>query len=345
MNFTVCCLRTGLVIIIEFEDSVVPCRLATPILDPAMIPVLTDLSQIPNEFLGGSVAVGNFDGVHLGHASLIRQLVAQSNDLMGPALVVTFDPPPISVLRPEIPLLPPITPLQRRAELLGKLGVAAMIALPTHHGLLDLTPERFFRDVLLGQLRIRGMVEGPNFRFGKDRTGDIHLLSELCSSAHIAFQVVDSTNDANGMISSSRIRKLLAEGDVAAANAMLTKPFQISGLVSQGAGRGRRLVVPTANLTEVRSLIPAEGVYGGLVFWEDKYYRTAISIGPNPTFEDNCPKIELHLLQWQGELYGSRLGCDLLIRLRGLQKFNSEVELRNQIQTDVAKVIKCVPLT
>lgn len=309
-----------------------------------MIPVLTDLNELPTSLRGGCAAVGNFDGVHRGHARLVQTLVEMARRLGGPAVVVTFDPPPIVLLKPDVPLLPPITSLQRRAELLGQLGVQALIALPTTHKLLNLSPEQFFNDIIVGQLAARGMVEGPNFFFGKDRKGDTKLLAQLCAKREMALCIADAQSDSAGMISSSRIRTLLARGEVEAANRMLTRPFRISGMVSQGAGRGKRLLVPTANLVNIPSLVPEHGVYGGLVEVDSHFYRAAVNIGPNPTFSDSSPKVEIHLLQWQGELYGQILHCDLVAKIRSIKKFESVEALLSQIQADIQQITQRVTL-
>jgi riboflavin kinase/FMN adenylyltransferase len=303
-----------------------------------MIPVITDLTELPPSLRGGCAAVGNFDGVHRGHARLVESLVQMARQTNGPAVVVTFDPPPIILLKPEIPVLPPITSLQRRAELLGQLGVNALIALPTTHELLNLSPKQFFDQVIVGQLGSRGMVEGPNFFFGKDRQGDTKLLAEFCAEEKMSLTVIAAASDATGMISSSRIRQLLAEGEIVNANQMLTQPFRISGLVSQGAGRGRHLLFPTANIVQIPSLVPAHGVYGGLVEIENVSYRAAVNIGPNPTFSEANSKVEIHLLDWHGSLYDQQLHCDLLTKIRSIHKFDSVDSLRKQIQEDIMHV-------
>jgi riboflavin kinase / FMN adenylyltransferase len=308
-----------------------------------MIPILTNLNELPVELNGSCAAVGNFDGVHCGHARLVQELVRQAQGLGVPALVLTFDPPPIVLLQPEVPLLPPITSLERRAELLCRLGVRALIAMPTSPDLLSLSPTQFFDEVLVRRLGIRGMVEGPNFRFGKDREGDTKLLARLCAQQGMSFSVVDAQTDGAGMISSSRIRRLLAEGEIEAANQMLTQPFRITGTVSTGAGRGTKLLVPTANLTQIHSLVPAHGVYGGLVEINGQRYRAAVNIGPNPTFADSDSKVEVHLLQWQGQLYGESLNCDLIIRVRPVKKFASKEELLAQIQADIRQIADRIP--
>jgi len=310
-----------------------------------MIPVFSELSQIPSDFLKSSVAIGNFDGVHLGHARLIRLLVEQARRLHSRSIVLTFDPPPKALLKPDMRMQPPITPVALRAELLGHLGVDAVVAIPTTLKLLNLTPHEFFKNVMVEQLGVCGIVEGPNFRFGKDRAGDILVLGELCHQYEVALQIVDAENDGSGMISSSRIRKLLSEGNVEQANSMLIRPFRICGVVSKGAGRGRQILVPTANLTAIRSLLPGPGVYGGLVRVDGQPFKTAINIGPNPTFDEAQAKIELHLIGWEGDLYGRNLCCELLVRVRDTRKFGSKDQLLQQIQADIAIIMDRVSIS
>ena len=333
---------TGLASAEDFEDSdFLRSTLRQPF--QPMIPLVRHLDQLPAN-LRAAAAVGNFDGVHRGHGALIRQLVQLADDLGGPAVVITFDPPPIAVLHPQLPLHPPLTTLERRAELLGGLGVQGLLALPTSADLLNLSPEQFVDQILVGRLRVRGLVEGPNFRFGKDRAGDVSLLQSLCQQRDIQLRVVQAEAAARGMISRSRIRQRLADGQIASANRMLTQPFQLQGTVAGGAGRGQRLLVPTANLTQVQTLVPAQGVYAGSAKVEGQSLRAAINIGPNPTFGEQQAKIEVHLLDWQGDLYGRTLHCDLIDRVRDVRKFESTDELLRQIRADIAQVVQAVPL-
>lgn len=303
-----------------------------------MIPLITTLQDFPSQFKGGVVAVGNFDGVHLGHASLVARIVQTASAVNGPAVVITFDPPPITLLRPDVPLLPPITTLTRRAELLEKLGVSCLLALPTSQQLLNLSPVRFFEQILVDTLQIRGMVEGPNFRFGKDRAGDVVLLDALCQRAGLRFQVAESVDDSVGMISSSRIRGLIAEGKVDSANSMLTEPFQISGIVTRGSGRGAVLGFPTANIEPVHSLAPPHGVYAGQVAIDGRSFAAAVNIGPNPTFGEQRSKVEVHIIGFQQDLYGRHLACGLIKKVREVVRFSSKEELLQQISRDIASV-------
>lgn len=309
-----------------------------------MIPLLTDLHEVPSGFQGGVVAVGNFDGVHRGHASLIERLVSLAKQIGGRSLVITFDPHPSTLLRPDLPVLEPLTTLPRRAELLGELGVDGLLALPTSPQLLELSPIEFYQRVLVGQLKIRGMVEGPNFRFGKDRQGDVQLLQQICSRDQIQFQVADSIDDPQGMISSSRIRQLLVAGDVAQAATLLTRPFRVSGIVTRGAGRGTGLGFPTANLDQIRSMLPGHGVYAGRVEVGGQAYRAAINLGPNPTFGENRTKVEVHIIDLKQDLYGQTLHCDLIAKVRDVVRFEGIQQLLAQIKQDVTKVVQLVQI-
>ncbi len=328
--------------------------------------LLTSLSDFPAGLRGGAVSVGNFDGVHVGHSRLIQQLVATARELSGPAIVLTFAPPPAALLYPERQLAAPLTTIARRAELLFELGVDALLAYPTDMELLSLSAQEFFQQKILGILHARGMVEGPNFRFGRDRDGDVDRLQTLCVQSGVLFQVAQPSADAQGMISSTRIRQLLVDGQVAAANAWLTQAYQLQGIVVSGAQRGRQLGFPTANLTEVGSLIPAAGVYAGQVTLSDESHDTvddharvagdqlahsdrgqrqsywaAVNIGPNPTFEEAGTKVEVHLIGYTGgALYGRTMAVSLLRQIRAVRKFDSIDALRAQISRDVAQ---CIP--
>lgn len=309
-----------------------------------MIPLLTDLHEVPPDFRGGVVAVGNFDGVHRGHVSLIQRLVSLSKQIGGRSLVITFDPHPSTLLRPDLPVLEPLTTLARRAELLGELGVDGLLALPTSPQLLELSPIEFYQRVLVGELKIRGMVEGPNFRFGKDRAGDVQLLQQICARDQIQFQVADSIDDPQGMISSSRIRQLLVAGEVAQAATMLTRPFRVSGIVTRGAGRGTGLGFPTANLDQIRSMLPGHGVYAGRVEVGGQAYRAAINLGPNPTFGENRTKVEVHVIDLKQDLYGQTLHCDMIAKVREVVRFEGIQQLLAQIEQDLTKVVQLVQI-
>ncbi len=296
--------------------------------------LLRNLEEITPDLQHGAVAIGNFDGVHLGHERLIRRLLDQARSAGGPAVVFTFDPHPVRLLRPaEAPA--PLTWSEHKAELLGELGVHAMIAYPTDEGMLSLSPKAFFDRVVCDQLRTRAMVEGPNFRFGHDREGDVQLLGQFCQEAGVQLEIVPPLMIDGQYISSSRVRQSIRQGDVDAARDMLTRPYRIRGLVTHGARRGGGLGFPTANVEAVDTLLPGLGVYAGRAWAADRRWPAAINIGPNPTFGEQSIKFEVHLIGYQGSLYGEPLEVDFLSRLRDIRPFPSVEELKKQLDQDV----------
>lgn len=286
---------------------------------------------------GCAVSVGNFDGVHLGHAALARRLRAAADRLGVPAVAVTFDPHPASLVRPGTAPVPLTTPA-RRAELLLALGLDAVLVQPVDRALLALSAEAFYRDVLRGRLRAAAIVEGPDFRFGAGRVGDVELLRRLCAADGAAFEVVEPVTSAGGTVSSSRIRALVAAGDLAAANGLLTAPFRASGTVVTGARRGAALGFPTANLGGVTTLVPGPGVYAARAAVRGVVGRhpAAVHVGCNATFGETVPTVEAHLVGFTGDCYGRTLDVDFLRHLRDTRRFDSVDELVAQMARDVA---------
>jgi riboflavin kinase/FMN adenylyltransferase len=280
------------------------------------------------------LAIGNFDGVHLGHRHLLDQLcrLATKND--SKPLLVTMDPPPLHWLAPDR-CPKPLTTLARRAQLAKEAGVEDTVALITSPDLLQMEAEAFFEEVILQQFLAIGLVEGPNFHFGKDRRGTPQLLGQWCEARGLALEIIERQGEAGQMISSSRIRQALSEGKIESANQWLGYSYRLEGKVATGARRGRQLGFPTANLSEVPVLIPAEGVYAGHATTSMGTFPSAIHIGPNPTFGDQDRKIEVHLLDFQGDLYGQAIAVDLVARLRGIVRFEDAAALQKQLQLDI----------
>lgn len=261
--------------------------------------LLREMDALPEDCRGGAVAIGNFDGVHQGHARIVERLRANAAAVGGPAVVFTFDPHPAMILRPEA-APQPLTWIDRKVELLSALGVDAMIACPTDEALLALTAEEFFARIVRERLGAKALVEGPNFAFGRGRRGTIDLLRGLCDQSGVALEVVEPIWDGAEIVSSSRVRRLVAAGDVAEARRLLTAPYRIRGLVTHGAGRGSKIGFPTANLAGVDTLLPALGVYAGAVTLAGRRLAAAINIGANPTFGEQAVKIEVHLVDHAG---------------------------------------------
>lgn len=300
-----------------------------------ILKLIRSLEDFPPGLRGGALTIGNFDGVHRGHRQIIGRLRAAAQRVGGPAVVFTFDPHPALLLRPrEAP--PPLTWIDRKAELLAELGVDAVLACPTTEALLQLEWVDFFENIIRGVLGAGAVVEGSNFRFGRDRAGDTGLLGERCRAAGMEFEVVPVVEEDAATVSSSRIRSLIRTGAVGEARRLLTQPYRIRGLVVHGAARGAKLGFPTANLDGIDTLVPAAGVYAGLARLGSGVWGAAVHVGPNPTFGEGALKVEAHLLDFSGSLYGQLLELDFLERLRGVMPFANAAALQEQLHADVA---------
>jgi len=297
---------------------------------------IDSVGEVPDEVRGGYVAVGNFDGVHQGHCRLIARLRANAEATGAPALALTFDPHPVSLLRPrEAPV--PLVWTKRKVALLKEAGAGTVGVFATGPWLLGLTAREFFDRVIVGRFGARGMVEGPNFAFGRDRGGDAALLAGWCRDAGLGFEEVEPTRIDDQFVSSSRIRNCLQEGRAAAAARFLGRPHRIRGVVCHGAGRGRGLGFPTANLDAIDTLIPDDGVYASYAIIEGlaTVHPAACHIGPNVTFGESKRTVEAHILDFDGDLYGRILELDILERLRPSRSFAGSDDLLCQIRTDV----------
>ncbi len=281
--------------------------------------------------------LGNFDGVHLGHQTLLAETIARARKAGAPAVALTFDPPPARVLRPEVHQLL-LTPLTRRVELLHGYGIDHVVVLRASLELLNLEAEDFFQRILVKGLEVRGLVEGYNFQFGKGRRGTVESLAALGQSARIDVALMPPQDFHGGVVSSSRIRTDLLAGNVDDVARMLGRVYRLWGMVGAGQRRGRTLGFPTANLESPENLVPGNGVYAVRVLHEGRDWLGAANVGPNPTFSETTRKVEVHLLDFAGDLYGQSLAVDFVRKLRDLRGFASSAELVAQIQADVAAV-------
>lgn len=293
-----------------------------------------------------AVAVGNFDGVHLGHAAIARRLRAVADQAGVPAVALTFDPHPASIVRPAAAPVPLTTPA-RRAELLLALGLDAVLVQQANAELVALPAETFYHNILRSRLGAMAFVEGADFRFGAGRVGDVALLAQLARADGATVEVVAPVVADGEPISSSRLRALVAIGDVAAAATLATAPHRASGIVIEGARRGRQIGFPTANLGSVATLLPADGVYAARASIQDdgptrEWFAAAVNVGPAPTFGVSTSDVEVHLVSYSGDCYGRILDVDFLARLRDTRRFPSVDELTAQLAADVAKAVEIV---
>jgi riboflavin kinase / FMN adenylyltransferase len=298
------------------------------------VKLLREVDALPSTVRGGAVAVGNFDGVHRGHARIVERLREQATRVGGPAVVFTFDPHPVRLLRPEH-APPPLTWTDRKANLLEQLGVDAVIAYPTDEALLALSAREFFDRILRELLDARALVEGTNFCFGHDRAGTIDMLRRFAAEASLTLEAVEPITLDGDVVSSSRVRRLIAAGQIDDARRLLTRPYRIRGMVTHGAGRGAKIGFPTANVDAVDTLLPGPGVYAGRAIGGGNIWPAAINVGPNPTFGEQAMKVEAHLVGFHGNLYGAPLELDFVARLRDVRTFAGVAELKEQLHRDV----------
>jgi riboflavin kinase/FMN adenylyltransferase len=285
---------------------------------------------------GGAATIGNFDGVHRGHQELVARVRAKAEDLPGPAVVLTFDPHPLQLLRPE-KFQPVLTTAADRAALLRGYGADCVLVLRTTPALLQLSAREFFDRVLLAQVGARAVVPGFNFAFGHNRQGTVDTLAAFCREAGLGFTVVPPLEIDGKPVSSSRVRGDLVRGDVRHAALLLGRPYRLRGTVATGQRRGQGLGFPTANLEQVPTLVPGDGVYAVRARLAGSAWPAAANVGPNPTFGEQARKIEVHLIGFEGDLYGQTLAVDFLDRLRDTRPFAGAAELMAQLRADVER--------
>jgi len=288
----------------------------------------------PASAISPVLTIGNFDGLHLGHRHLIRALTETARASDAPAVVYTFDPPPRVVLTPNN-RAPRIQSWADKVQIMGELGVDHIVV-ETFTREFAAHPPEWFLDVVVGRrIQPQAMVVGYDFRFGRGRAGDVETLRSAFPNIPVT-QVTPLQLDGK-TVSSSRIRRLVAEGDVAEAGTLLGCPHRIRGEVVAGDARGRTIGFPTANLQTPAELTPARGVYAVRARFDDgSWHRGVANLGTRPTFDGNGFLIEVHLLDFSGDLYGKTLEVDFIERLRGELPFDDAAQLVTQIQSDIA---------
>lgn len=282
------------------------------------------------------LTIGSFDGVHRGHQAILRRLVAGAHAQNAPAVALTFYPHPAVVLRNRTdPFY--LTSPEQRARLLGEQGVDVVITHPFNPQVASRSARDFIRE-LKERLGLRKLCVGPDFAMGHNREGNVAMLQRLGDEFDYSVSVVRPIRLNREVVSSSRIRAALREGDVKTACQLLGRPYALDGVVSPGDGRGRRIGIPTANLDVWQEqLMPKTGVYACLARVGERMLRAVTNVGVRPTFDDPIaiPRAETHLLDYRGDLYGQRIELLFVDRLRDEQRFPDVASLVAQIQTDI----------
>lgn len=301
------------------------------------------------------VTIGNFDGVHRGHQALLRRAVERAKELGVPSVVFTFDPHPLMVLRPELKLKLLFDP-DDRSEQMQKLGIDVLVIEPFSRAFSQLTPERFVMDILVKPFQPKAVLVGYDFSFGSNRSGSIEFLKSQAKPMGFELEVLSPvTIELDGhptIVSSSRIRHALERGEAKAARVLLGRPYALRGIVRKGAGRGRTIGIPTANLETTVEPGIQKGVYAAFACFRGSRFHAMVNIGNNPTFTDDVklhveahiPNLEEQLKRSAGaeggksfgtDLYGERVELQFIDRIRDEKKFSGVDALVAQIRSDI----------
>jgi len=299
--------------------------------------IYRDLKKIKEPFTNACVTIGNFDGVHLGHQILFGEVGQRAFRCKGTSVVVTFDPHPLQVLRPEGIKL--ISTCEQKAELIEHAGIDVLIVIPFTMEVAGISADAFVDDILIGSIGVKELVVGYDYAFGKGRSGNTKFLQKQGQEKGFSVTVVEAHYEEGTLVSSTKVRRLVAEGRMADARALLGRYYQIRGEVQLGQQRGgKEIGFPTANLhMDENDLIPKMGVYVCQVICEGKCYGGVLNIGINPTFDEKRLVAETHIFDFDQDIYGKPIKINLLRFLRSEQTFSGIEELSTQIARDVVQ--------
>lgn len=297
--------------------------------------IIHDLTELQSPLRKPVLTIGNFDGVHRGHLALFERVKIRARTIGGVSVVMTFQPHPIKIMKPEkAPLL--ITPTQQKLALIAQAAIHTILCLPFDATFAAISAENFVQDILVGKIGVKELVVGYDYTFGHNRTGDIELLRGMGKSLGFQVHVVQPVLMGKRVVSSTSIRELIRAGELAEAKKLLGRDYQICGTVVKGKNRGGRLLgFPTANLELVDELTPKEGVYAVKVVIDDRLYNGVTNIGHNPTFGQGPLSIETHILDYSGDLLGQTIRVNFMHRLRAEKTYKGIEELARQIDLDI----------
>ena len=297
--------------------------------------IIHDLAELQSPLRKPVLTIGNFDGVHRGHLALFERVKIRARTIGGVSVVMTFQPHPIKIMKPDkAPLL--ITPTQQKLALIAQAAIHTIFCLPFDATFAAISAENFVQDILVGKIGVKELVVGYDYTFGHNRTGDIELLRGMGKSLGFQVHVVQPVLMGKRVVSSTSIRELIRAGELAEAKKLLGRDYQICGTVVKGKNRGGRLLgFPTANLELVDELTPKEGVYAVKVVIDDRLYNGVTNIGHNPTFGQGPLSIETHILDYSGDLLGQTIRVNFMHRLRAEKTYKGIEELARQIDLDI----------
>jgi len=294
------------------------------------------IEEIPAPFLQAAVTVGNFDGVHLGHRAIFKKIRQAAAEQGGVSVVVTFAPHPLKVLAPERDFRL-ITTYAEKERLIAESGIDVLVIIPFSREFADIPAENFVRDLLAGRIGMKSLVVGFDYVFGRNRSGDVDMLRRLGEELGFAVTVLDQVGNEKTGFSSSMVRELISTGDVQGVVPLLGRYFSVGGEVVHGFHRGKQLGFPTANIKVEEELLPKPGVYAVKVEGDGWVCDGACNIGNNPTFYGLTETVEVHLLDFDADLYGSRLRVYFVERIRDDREFPDIFLLLEAIRNDVSR--------
>jgi riboflavin kinase/FMN adenylyltransferase len=296
--------------------------------------IIVGIENIHRKFRNPVLTLGNFDGVHLGHQRIFKELKEEARRIDGEAIVFTFDPHPLKILAPQ--RCPPlITPFKKKLMLMERSGIDVLIVATFDQAFANTTPEAFVKDILVDKIGAREILVGYNYYFGKDRQGNVEMLMRLSQKFGFEVKVIEATKINDIPVSSSKIRELIQDGKMGEVAQLLGRNYLLIGKVIWGADRGKRLGFPTANLEILNGLYPKTGVYAVEVIMGNKTYPGVADVGYNPTFGKNPLSVEVHILDFSLDIYGEEIQLVFLERLRDEKAFENPELLARQIRKDV----------
>lgn len=299
--------------------------------------IVKGLEHLKEKYKDVVLTIGNFDGVHIGHQKILKNVSERARAIEGTAMAVTFDPHPAKIVTPEKGVRV-LTSFQEKVRLMESHGIEVILCIHFDKEFAGIKPDEFVQAVIVGRIGAREVIVGHNYSFGKGKKGTTGLLRSKSKKYGFIFRVIRSARLFGDVVSSSRIRSLLSRGRVCEASWLLGRPYMMEGAVIKGAGRGGMLLsVPTANINTLNELVPKEGVYAAKVELEGKILDGAVNLGKNPTFGENRVSYEIHILDFSENILNKKLRVHFIDRIRDERAFPDVSMLREQIKRDIER--------
>ena len=299
--------------------------------------IIIGIESLKNPFVNPIITLGNFDGVHLGHQRIFERVKGEARKIHGESVVITFEPHPLKILNPEH--CPPLlTPFRKKIMLIEKTGIEKVLCLEFSLSFAEIPPLEFVRNILVEKVDARKIIVGYNYRFGKQKSGDVEVLKHHCKRFNVEVEVMEALTFDHTIVSSSKIRELITDGEVERASKLLGRNYPVIGKVVEGSKRGHALGFPTVNLEISDELYPKTGVYAVEVEWNHQLFNGLANVGFNPTFsshEANAFSLEVHILDFHREIYGDEIQVNFRKRIRDEIRFDSPSHLIDHIRKDI----------